>query len=264
MAFNKIILRHSQYAPTSATTASIGEVLVQHASEAKDAALHILLNDGKTFESIPSKTYVDEAVSSVKHNTVVVGENGNISVTSKENADGSLEYTVSGVNLATLDDVQDVRDIIRENELVVSSSLNDLQDKYTEVSSVASENANAITENARAIATMESFLYSGDTNNVIDTVKDVIDYFSGKEEEASGLNALINDVQTNTNDIESVSERVKTLEEKDNSAWDDAAANYLKNVKVKDAEGTLFEGVIDEDRVTTIDLGSMVIDGGSY
>ena len=232
MAFNKIILRHSQYAPTTATTAVTGEILVQHAENAKDAALHILLNDGKTFEAIPSKTYVNDAVSSLEEN------------------------------------VQDVRNIIRDNEEVVASSLNDIKERIEEVSSSMSDaisDANsAIEENSKSISTIETFLYSGDTNNVIDTVKDVLDYFSQKEEETSGLNSLINDVKTNADEIDLVEQRVQALEGKDNSGWDDAATNYLKNVKIKDSQNTLFEGVIDGERVSTIDLSSMTIDCGNY
>ena len=63
-----IILTHGKLAPQIAINK--GEVLVQHAEFAKDAALWTVLDDGTTKVSFPSKAYVD-AISET-----ITGENG--------------------------------------------------------------------------------------------------------------------------------------------------------------------------------------------
>lgn len=54
---DQIILTHGTSIPDSSYI-TLGEVLVQHAVNAIDAALHTVLNDGTTIVSFPSKEWV--------------------------------------------------------------------------------------------------------------------------------------------------------------------------------------------------------------
>ena len=60
----QIILTHGANRPEGVVIAK-GEVLVQHAAEAKEAALHTVLDDGATLVSFPSKEWVEDAIAAV-------------------------------------------------------------------------------------------------------------------------------------------------------------------------------------------------------
>lgn len=299
MAFNKIILRHNVNAPTTATTAVTGEILVRHAQDGKDVALYTLRNDGKTFEAIPSKTYVDNAVSAVDNKlkeTVVVGST-NITVT--PSTDGNVTtYTVGAKDLLVKSD-KTVLNTDKQNVATGNGT-----EAYLQVSSSTAATGTtyvvkgyniANTSSVSAVAgrmddaegrldTLEDFLYSGDTDNVIDKVSDIIQWFSGVTEETSGATKIINTVEkldSALTGFDATNTVAKALSDKTDtgvtSALSDKVTAIEETLNGKDGKNGLVDEVVKKIKVNTtssttelvpsnnvIDLTSIVINCGTY
>lgn len=299
MGFNKIILKHSVNAPTTATTAVTGEILVRHAQDGKDVALYTLRNDGKTFEAIPSKTYVDNAVSAVdgRLKESVVEGSDNITVTPSTNGNVTT-YTVEAKDLLVKSD-KTVLDTTKQNVatgngteayLQVSSNTTTTGTTYivkgyniANTSSVSAVAGRMDTAEGR-LDTIEDFLYSGDTDNVINRVTDIIEWFSGVTEESSGATKIINTVEdldsaltgfsaentvakalsgkTDTSVTSALSAKVTTIEETLNGKdGNDGLVNeVVKKIKVNTASGT----VELEPTNNIIDFTEVIINCGTY
>lgn len=299
MAFNKIILRHNVNAPTTATTAVTGEILVRHAQDGKDVALYTLRNDGKTFEAIPSKTYVDNAVSAVdgKLKETVVEGSTNITVTPITNGNVTT-YTVEAKDLLVKSD-KTVLDTTKQNVatgngteayLQVSSNTATTGTTYVvkgyNIASTSSVSAVAgrVDDAEGRLDTLEDFLYSGDPNNVIDKVSDIIEWFSGVTEETSGATKIINTVEkldSALTGFDATNTVAKALSGKTDTGVTSALSAKVTAIEEtlngKDGKSGLVDEVVKKIKVNTtsgttelapsnnvIDLTSIVINCGTY
>lgn len=117
---NRIILTHGSTIPTS-DMITRGEILVQHADDTINSAIHTVTNDGETLVSFPSKEWVSSEINKIEIGGITSG------VTSVNGETGDVIIKIPETsNFVTKEE-------FTSTELTVSESLNDLNSRIENI-----------------------------------------------------------------------------------------------------------------------------------
>jgi ribosomal protein S9 len=283
----QIILTHGSATPSADVIKGLklGEVLVQHAADAKEVALHTVNKEGDsaTLISFPSKEWVQDKINSVdaagigKKITTIEGRLDVIEEDYLTSADKVAieekigdEYTAENtVAMAIAKEAQDRKDADTAIEEKIGG-------EYTKTNTVAMAIAKEVKDREDAVKAIQ---------DAIDALGDT--YYTETEIDAlvSTLNENIAKAKTTLTEAADVTAGVKVVKTTDTDGHDNyeitavglattgqlgavdtrvgtVETNYIKQVVVKDKEGQIVKTYTPANNV--LDLTELIIDGGEY
>lgn len=276
----QVILKHGASAPSSAKTYNKGEVLVRHAADAKDAALYTVLNDGKTLESFPSKTYVDTQLSAInenlsdissKHTTIKEGTDLDGVYVTGTTVNGARQYEIKGVNLARKSDLPSITlNTVTGDTAGVNVSVDATGKVYTisGVNLASKIEVTAAQETASDALELIQTLISGTTEErLIDNLNQLFEWADehAGEIESSQIFVKVPELEktltgfTPTNTVKKTTDNLASLIAANTTAIGNIDQDFVKKIKVYKSAGTT-----EEIGGPTADLTSMIIDCGEY
>ena len=298
-----IILSHGSQRPSEEVIKSLklGEVLVQHAEKAEDAALHTIIGtsgESAQLVSFPSKEYVDSVATS---NSAVTALD-----TRLDAAEGKID-TISGAtetnktNIAkNAEDIAKNAEDIAKNAAAIKKNADDILTKADQSGVTAIDNrlveaektitahTESISANATAIANAQTAI----TANAAAIEKNAEDI--AKKADTATVNALTERVAANEDAIELINTTIEDNELVTSNALNDLDVRVKANLAKIEGEIARAEGVEDaldksikaldaaaikeivandaagksivskEGNKVTLDFSSFVIDGGEY